>query len=319
MTKARNLSLLSAVEAAATADQTKADLNAIGVSGGRKNLIINGGMDVWQRGTSFTSSGSGTYIADRWYCYSSIESATRVLLSETNQYGLAISNTSNSSLTIGQKIEDVSIVSGKALTVSFKGKSTTSQQIRVYGYYYDTSGSLITSGSIGTVTLSTSLTDYAVSFTAPDLSASSIKGTTSYMLLRFDTTAVNTTNYTLTELQLELGSVATDFEHRSYGEELALCQRYFEWVCQAGDSIGGSEGWSGGSYVPYKLQVEKRASPTITPLGSAYIFDAGGAHLYNTIGTGAIGVRSGELWLAGTPRDGFVRSNTATVSSSAEL
>jgi len=40
---------------------------------------------------------------------------------------------------------------------------------------------------------------------------------------------VGTTGATfyLTGVQLELGSVATDFEHRSYGEELALCQRYF--------------------------------------------------------------------------------------------
>jgi len=29
-------------------------------------------------------------------------------------------------------------------------------------------------------------------------------------------------------VQLELGSLATDFEHRSYGEELALCQRYYQ-------------------------------------------------------------------------------------------
>ena len=30
-----------------------------------------------------------------------------------------------------------------------------------------------------------------------------------------------------TQVQLELGKVATPFEHRSYGEELALCQRYY--------------------------------------------------------------------------------------------
>jgi hypothetical protein len=34
--------------------------------------------------------------------------------------------------------------------------------------------------------------------------------------------------YYFKDVQLELGSVATDFEHRSYGEELALCQRYYQ-------------------------------------------------------------------------------------------
>ena len=35
-------------------------------------------------------------------------------------------------------------------------------------------------------------------------------------------------NFYLTGVQLEVGSVATEFEHRSFGEELALCQRYFQ-------------------------------------------------------------------------------------------
>ena len=37
---------------------------------------------------------------------------------------------------------------------------------------------------------------------------------------------------------MEIGSAATDFEHRSYGEELALCERYFqEFVCSAQEWI----------------------------------------------------------------------------------
>jgi len=35
----------------------------------------------------------------------------------------------------------------------------------------------------------------------------------------------------VTGVQLEVGTVATEFEHRSFGEELALCQRYFSYNC----------------------------------------------------------------------------------------
>ena len=52
-----------------TAGITTAYIGAIndGPISGARNRIINGGMDFWQRGTSFTSLTSSTYTADRWY------------------------------------------------------------------------------------------------------------------------------------------------------------------------------------------------------------------------------------------------------------
>jgi len=77
----------------------------------------------------------------------------------------------------------------------------------------------------------------------------------------------------LTGVQLEVGSVATDFEHRSFGQELALCQRYYE---TSYDFVGGTypgaansshyfmttpDGYSFQPGIDFK--VVKRASPTI--------------------------------------------------------
>jgi hypothetical protein len=42
-----------------------------------------------------------------------------------------------------------------------------------------------------------------------------------------DYTKADGSYWQITGVQLEVGKVATPFEHRSYGEELALCQRYF--------------------------------------------------------------------------------------------
>ena len=46
----------------------------------------------------------------------------------------------------------------------------------------------------------------------------------------------------LTGVQLEVGSTATDFEHRSYGDELRRCQRYFYLHANGSESAAGSGG-----------------------------------------------------------------------------
>ena len=97
--------------------------------------------------------------------------------------------------------------------------------------------------------------------------------------------------FQMTGVQLEVGSVATDFEHRSYGEELALCQRYYEkitWaICPTLD-VGNPNR----NYIPAH-SVWMRAPPTVTLSSPAtgnsnetYEFSSGQVLTITSVSTG---------------------------------
>ena len=79
--------------------------------------------------------------------------------------------------------------------------------------------------------------------------------------------ATNGATFYITGVQLEVGSVATPFERRPYGTELALCQRYYQ---QRGGNSGDERiavGWcpttTQGRFI-YPTRVVMRASPTLS-------------------------------------------------------
>jgi len=82
----------------------------------------------------------------------------------------------------------------------------------------------------------------------------------------------NGVNFYLTGVQLEVGSVATEFEHRSLGQELALCQRYYyRWTAGATNKYA----WMGQSFgsgacfgIVRTLPVTMRTTPTSSVSGT---------------------------------------------------
>ena len=86
--------------------------------------------------------------------------------------------------------------------------------------------------------------------------------------------AVNSTSNDiyLTGVQMEVGSIATDFEHRSIGEEIALCQRYYQQMSGGSDAYvfaGKGQGSSSGD-IGIPLNVPMRGSPTLTCSNSRF-------------------------------------------------
>jgi hypothetical protein len=82
----------------------------------------------------------------------------------------------------------------------------------------------------------------------------------------------------ITGIQMEVGEQATPFEHRSFGEELALCQRYYQQIVGVSDQTCIGYGRGNGSStaeVTVPLAVSLRASPTLNSLAFVNFGTAG--------------------------------------------
>ena len=96
--------------------------------------------------------------------------------------------------------------------------------------------------------------------------------------------ADNTSNeWYITGVQLEVGSTATDFEHRSFGEELELCKRYFQVLVDSGnaESFGNATGYNSTTiHFVTPLRPEMRTVPTLDYTNGT---DYYGAYQNNTV------------------------------------
>jgi len=239
-----------------------------------RNLIINGAMQVAQRGTSFTANGYGL---DRWGFYNT--GGTVTVTQETFASGdspeVGITNfarvvrASPSGLCyFYQKVEDVRKSDGATLTFSFYGKASSSTTVpfRIV-QAFGSGGSSGVDSTPQNINLTSSWQKFSVTFNMASLSGKTI-GTGSYLETVFDIPSTTAT-IDITGVQLEVGDTATPFEHRSYGDELARCQRYYYQTALTSDFFetgGGSVAALTTGDITFwgAFPVEMRAAPSFT-------------------------------------------------------
>lgn len=275
---------------------------------GFKNHIINGNFDVWQRGTSQTTSGYGS--DDRWTNdnVGSTKTHSRVACTDTER---ALFNASAFSRTVvtsvagadsyvikQQKIEDVTKLAGKTITLSFWAKADSNKNIAVEFQQRFGSGGTPSTDLYGIssqlVSLTTTWQKKTITVTLPSIVGKTL-GTDgvhtsstgvvfwfdagSYFNSRAANLGQQSGTFDIAQVQLEEGSVATPFEQRPYGLELSLCQRYYEPVMAYvnGMVYAGNGDYRGPNI---KFKVTKRVTPTAFPSSigtSGFALGANGA------------------------------------------
>ena len=234
-----------------TGNETVSGTVAMG-SSFKRNRIINGNMQVWQRGTSgFTAVNTSIYAADRFFMFAGV--GTNSTASQATSIGLSgfqyamraqrnSGNTGTASLVIGQTIETVNCydLAGKTITVSFwaraganfspTGNALTAYLVTGTGTDQGTTAFINSTwtgqaqATMGTATLTTSWQQFIYSVAVP----SGTNEIAWYVNCAPTGTAGANDYYDVTGVQLEVGTKATPYEMQIYSDQLAQCQRYYE-------------------------------------------------------------------------------------------
>ena len=277
---------------------------------GRKNFILNGGFDVWQRGTSLTAASS--YLADRWVNGTSeAQSRQAFTVGQTEvdgnpTYYHRSGGGGSAYYGLDHKIENVGTLSGKEVTLSYWMKGSSAFTNAPYrSQNFGSGGSSGVEAALSTSSITTSWVRYTHTFTFPSISGKTV-GASSFSQLNVFRANIANIVVDIANVQLELGSVATDFEHRSYQEELLLCEWYFKKWLRSDARMTDSDSratYTGIAkavneaffYMPFNMRVIPTSSYNDVALHDAVgsVIDAVGSTAYNAMGSFRIIVTNG--------------------------
>lgn len=226
-----------------------------------KNHLINGNMDVWQRGTSFTAATSpanndDTYLVDRWILLSDGNDIVDVsqetsIIPDGSKYSLKFDvQTINKKFGIVQILEsfDSRVLAGQSVSLSFQARTTSGQleNLRAGVISWSSTADSITSDVVSVwntegsnPTLATNwtfentpsnlaLTNSFQTFSIDNISVDTASTTNVGVFIWLDDTdgAVNDVLY-ITQVKLEIGEKSTYYNQEQIIDQISRCQRYY--------------------------------------------------------------------------------------------
>ena len=270
-------------------------------------IMINGNYEVWQRGTSFTTS---VYTADRWK--QDLSGATATVSRQTFTIGQSdvpnnpkyhlrqTVSTANNNCGIFYRHEDVTTLTGN-ITIAFYAKGTNPNGGNlniITKQSFGSGGSTAVETSTQNITLTGSWQQFVFNFSLASISGKTV-GAGSYlqMLIKQPDGDSSTNAWTLdlANFQVEEGTYTSatlpPFQSETFGNNLARCLRYLQTPIYANDHQGTSEEYatfglgvytaSGYFRCVRPLPVEMRVNPSlVSNSGSNYFFIGSGANDY---------------------------------------
>jgi hypothetical protein len=211
--------------------QTLAGAGFLGTPWMYRNFLINGGFMFWNRGTSFVNP-AAAYTADRW-----MATGVAANIAQGTSSAVITATSATNSFLLTQALEALMVqpLAGQTVTFSFTYVSSVAQPSNSLTLSVSknstantqTGGTWTSLSGTGATTLTPTTTPQRATFTCTIPSDGSAAGVRVVMALANIT---NASTVTISQIQLELGSVATAFEFRPPAAELAMCMRYLPFI-----------------------------------------------------------------------------------------
>ena len=300
-----------------------------GQIGGRRNMVINGAMQVAQRGTSFSGFSTSEYHLDRFrngmgdttarftvtqassglngfphclkydcttaeaslgngnarmFLHTRFEGQDLQLLkkgtSDAEKVTVSFYVKSNKTGTYILELEDKDNTRQISKTYTINSANTWEQKIITFEG--DTTGALDNDNA-----RSFHITWHLIAganYQSGTLNTSWASQTHANRAVGNVNIGDSTSNtWEITGIQMELGSQATEFEHRSFGEELGLCHRYFQRQFPPACN-GVTNGSSSIARMTVVLQSTMRVAPSTTIVGNISVYSGTHATYFSSLG-----------------------------------